>query len=496
MTDAPTIIRPQPGPQEAFLASPADIVIYGGAAFGGKTFALLLEATRHSENPAFGAVIFRRTTKQVRTEGGLWDTSEELFAPMGASPNLSSLAWTFPSGARVTFAHLEHEKNKFDWQGAQVAMIGFDELTHFTEGQFWYMLSRNRSSSGVAPYIRATTNPDPDSFVAELIAWWIDQETGYAIPERSGVVRWFVRYRNELIWADSAEELKEQYPQLEPKSLTFIASSYRDNKIGMERDPKYIANLDALTNVEREQLKNGNWKIRAAAGDYFKAEWFEIIERAPEGCRWVRYWDRAATEPSSQNPDPDWSAGVKLGKDREGNYIVAHVARDRKRPAGVRKLIKGQARADGVPCTVVLEQDPAQAGKVEIDLYVRELAGFEVRTVKPESDKETRARPASSAAENGLVKIVRGAWNKAFLDELENFPKGKHDDQVDGLSGAFNFLEGDNTQPAAGETVEAAQDTYTPEALTPEGGRGILGLRRPARLRDRHTPIPGGKRGL
>jgi hypothetical protein len=82
MTDAPTIIRPQPGPQEAFLASPADIVIYGGAAFGGKTFALLLEATRHSENPAFGAVIFRRTTKQVRTEGGLWDTSEELFAPI------------------------------------------------------------------------------------------------------------------------------------------------------------------------------------------------------------------------------------------------------------------------------------------------------------------------------------------------------------------------------------------------------------------------------
>lgn len=467
-------IRPQPGPQEAFLASPADIVIYGGAAFGGKTFALLLEATRHTDNKHFGAVIFRRTTKQVKAEGGLWDTSEELFSLLGAQPNLSSLSWTFESGAKVTFAHLEHEKNKFDWQGAQVAMIGFDELTHFTAGQFWYLLSRNRSSSGVAPYIRATCNPDPDSFVADLIAWWIDPNTGYAIQERSGVVRYFVRYRNELIWADSAEELKEQYPQLEPKSLTFIPSSYKDNKIGLEKDPKYIANLDALTNVEREQLKNGNWKIRAAAGDYFKAEWFEIVEKAPAGCRWVRYWDRAATEPSSQNPDPDWSSGLKLGKDAEGNYYIAHVARDRKRPAGVRKLIKGQARADGVGCTVVLEQDPAQAGKVEVDLYIRELAGFEVRTAKPESDKETRARPASSAAENGLIKVVRGAWNKALLDELENFPKGKHDDQVDSLSGAYNFLEGDNTQPPAGETIDPPADFDIPEKM--------VGRRRPGRI--------------
>ncbi|MFN3987591.1 MAG: phage terminase large subunit [Rhodocyclaceae bacterium] len=456
--NAPMVIRPQPGPQEAFLASSADIVIYGGAAFGGKTFALLLETTRHSENGQFGAVIFRRTTKQVKSEGGLWDTSEELYPLMGAQP--SGLSWTFPSGAKVTFAHLEHEKNKYDWQGGQIAMIGFDELTHFTAGQFWYLLSRNRSNSGVAPYIRATTNPDPDSFVAELIGWWIDQETGYAIPERSGVVRWFVRYRNELVWADSPEELRDQYPDLEPKSLTFIASSYRDNQIGLAKDPKYISNLDALPQVEREQLKNGNWKIRPAAGDYFKAEWFPVVERAPNGCRWVRYWDRAATEPSSQNPDPDYTVGVKLGKDGEGNYFVAHVARDRKRPAGVQKLIKGTAQADGIGCSVVLEEDPAQAGKFEAATYVTLLAGFDVRPIPPQGDKELRARPASAQAEQGRIHLVRGAWNRAFLDELENFPKGKHDDQVDGLSGAFNFLESTNVQPAAGETVEADTDTY------------------------------------
>ncbi|ATE60156.1 phage terminase large subunit [Thauera sinica] len=478
MTDAAerVTIRPQPGPQEAFLASSADIVIYGGAAFGGKTFALLLETTRHSENPQFGAVIFRRTTTQVAAEGGLWDTSEELYPLLGAKP--SSLSWAFPSGAKVTFAHLQHEKTKFEWQGGQIAMIGFDELTHFTAGQFWYMLSRNRSNSGVAPYIRATTNPDPDSFVAELIAWWIDQETGYAIPERSGVIRWFVRYRNELIWADSPEELRDQYPDLEPKSLTFIASSYKDNKIGMAKDPKYMSNLDALPLVEREQLKNGNWKIRPAAGDYFKAEWFGVLERAPEYCRWVRYWDRAATEPNPQNPDPDYTAGVKLGKDSEGNYYVGHVARDRKRPAGVMKLIKGTTRADSVRCAAVLEQDPAQAGKVEADMYITQLAGFEVHTVPKRTDKETAARPVSSMAEAGRVFLIRGAWNKAFLDELENFPKGAHDDQVDALSGAFNFLESNNVQPPAGETVEADENTYRPQRPTFVGTPDELRIRR------------------
>ena len=82
-------------------------------------------------------------------------------------------------------------------------MIGFDELTHFSRSQFLYMLSRNRSTCGVRPYMRATTNPDADSWVADFIAWWIDQDTGLAIPERSGVVRYFTTISDEVIWGDS-----------------------------------------------------------------------------------------------------------------------------------------------------------------------------------------------------------------------------------------------------------------------------------------------------
>jgi len=131
----------QPGPQSAFLASRADIAIYGGAAGGGKTFALLLEPCRHMENPDFGGVIFRRQAIQVRAEGGLYDTSFGIYGQLDATPMSSPYPkWTFPSGSSVSFNHLSSDSDLLSWQGSQIPFLGYDELTHFTERQFWYML--------------------------------------------------------------------------------------------------------------------------------------------------------------------------------------------------------------------------------------------------------------------------------------------------------------------------------------------------------------------
>jgi len=254
-------IRPQPGPQEEFLSTAADIAIYGGQAGGGKSYGLLLEPLRHIGVPGFGSVIFRRTTPQIRNKGGLWDESGGLYRLLGAAPREQMLDWTWANGVTVKFAHLEHEGNKNDWQGAQIPLIGFDELTHFTESQFWYMLSRNRSVCGVRPYVRATTNADATSWVATLIAWWIDQDTGYPIPERAGKLRWFIRVNDELRWADDPAELRTLFPEIVPKSLTFIPAKLEDNRILQAKDPSYRANLMALPTVERERLLGGNWKI-------------------------------------------------------------------------------------------------------------------------------------------------------------------------------------------------------------------------------------------
>lgn len=435
----PKTIGPQAGPQTAFLTTSADVAIFGGAAFGGKTVGLLLEALRHTGVPTFGAVIFRHTSVQVRNKGGLWDESQKFYPLAGAVGTSHNLKWTFPSGATVQFAHLMHDKERYDWQGAQIPMIGFDELTHFSETQFFYLMGRNRSASGVPGYVRATCNPDPDSFVARLVAWYLDED-GYPMAERSGKLRWFCRENDELFWADSREELVARFgPDTEPKSFTFIAADIYDNPLGLKREPGYLASLKMQSHVDKMRLLHGNWKVRATAGSYFKRADFKLVDAAPAGLPTVRYWDRAATEKRSDN-DPDWTAGVRVSRDDDGKFYVEDIQRLQAAPFGVERAVATTAELDGRRVDIYLEQTPA--GEFEVAHYIRALAQFSVKAEKVNRDKETRAKPASSQVGAGNVYLVRGPWNEAFLLELENFPKGKHDDQVDAFAGAVNALAG------------------------------------------------------
>lgn len=276
-------VRPHAGPQEKWLSSPADIAIYGGAAGGGKSYALLMEPLRHMDNPQFGGTIFRRTYPQITSEGGLWDTAGDLYPQFGGAMLDGKLEAKFPSGMKISFRHLQHESNKHDWQGSQIPFIGFDELNHFTASQFWYLLSRNRSTCGVRPYVRATTNPEAGSWVAELIAWWIDHDTGLPIPERAGLIRWFVRAGEELHWADDPAELRQKWPDLIPKSLTFVPAKLDDNPTLMRKDPGYLANLLALPRLERERLLGGNWLAREDA--IIDPEWLRRFAIIDDGKR-------------------------------------------------------------------------------------------------------------------------------------------------------------------------------------------------------------------
>ena len=448
------VFRPQPGPQEAFLSSPADIVIYGGAAGGGKSHALLMEPMRHVQVPGFSAVLFRRTTVDLRKQGGLWPESRKMYGAAGGRPRETPiLEWQFPRGSSVQFGHLEHEKTADSWQGAQVCMIGFDELTHFTEYQFWYLMSRNRTTCGVRPYIRATCNPEADSWVAALIAWWIDPDTGYAIPERAGKVRYFIRLNDTLIWGDSPEDLAHHVDDrgepIPPKSLTFIPASLDDNPALMQADPGYRANLMALTTVERERLLKGNWKIRPAAGLYFQRSWTPVIDARPAGAewKWVRGWDLAATE-WREGTDPDWTTGTLMGfNSRTNRLCVADHRFDRRTPHGVEDMLRNTASDDGKPVVIGLPQDPAQAGKHQRRTLASLLQGYTVRFIrmnKTEGNKLVRFGPFSAQAEAGNVDVVRGAWNERWFRELENFPPEEHghDDDADSTSMAYAVLVG------------------------------------------------------
>ncbi len=509
----PQIIRPQPK-QEQFLSSPADIVIYGGAAGGGKTYAILLETLRHSANPKFGATIFRRNNTQIFTEGGLWDSARGILPLAGAIPKKTPKPmYVFPSGAKVTFDHLERYDDCLSYQGSQIPLIMFDELTHFDEDVFWYMLSRNRSDSGVSGYLRATTNPDPDSWVRTFIDWWIGPD-GLAIPERSGKLRWFIRVNGEVVWGDTRKELLQyqfngpitavdkthreeselferdpmdskvqivkkpgkegvlyvarqtkQYYQWEngeyrellpPKSVTFICSTLQDNAILMRNDPSYLANLKALPLVEQERLLGGNWDIRPAAGMYFPRNKVNLIDEIPNDVvRWVRAWDLAGTEDKkNNNPEdgPAFTAGVLIGKRKDGTIVVADVINQRLNSSEVRNLVLNTAKADKAAYKskyrIRMNQDPGQAGVDQKEQYLKLLSGFSINIERESGSKEVRAEPLSAQWINKNVSVVNAPWTATYLAQMDAFPDRTFKDMADASSTGFLELEKMNTSSA------------------------------------------------
>lgn len=445
----PLVIRPNPGPQEAYLATSADMAFFGGAAGGGKTYATLLDGVRWKDDPDFDGVIFRREAGDMMGAGRLWDEAVSLYGLFGGQPRMSPVReMRFPSGASVLFAGLQYENDKLSHMGAQYSWIAFEELTHFTETQFWYLWSRRRTKAKMRPYLRATCNPDPDSWVRKFVDWWIGKD-GYAIPERSGVIRYFARDGDNVVWADTREELVERFGGDEDRvtSFTFILSRLCDNP---KVDPTYRATLLGLNLVERERLlgdeaRGGNWDIRPAAGNHFRRTWFHLVEQddpiISKVVAWVRGWDLAATEPTSEKPDPDYTAGALVGVTRDQRYVIRQMVRGQWSPGKVRDTVKRHGEHDGKGTRICLWQDPGQAGKDQMEAYRTHLSGWSVRTQVASENKLAYADIWSPLVEKGQVYVVRGPandpWHEAFFLEGDGFPDGKHDDQIDAVSRAM-----------------------------------------------------------
>lgn len=430
MTDPPILWRPNPGPQMQFLSTRADEALYGGAAGGGKSAALVAMPLRWVEHPRFRALILRRDTTQL---ADLWDKAVGLYprAFPGAKSDATKLTWRFPSGARVWFTHCQYEQDVARFDGQEFQFIGYDELTHFTASMYARVNARLRGPADLPKMSRATTNPGGEGHDWVFQRWgpWLNPD----LPERAkpGETLHYVR----------GEDGAEQYvPKGTPRarSRVFIPARLADNPhVGDE----YGQQLDELDAVRRAQLKDGDWLIKPGAGLYFRRAWFKFGQMVPKGARGIRYWDRAATE-AKPGTDPDWTVGLRMWE-HEGVYYVDDVVRLRGTPQTVEATITATAHADGKAVVVGIEQDPGQAGKFEASYYVRALAGWTVRTCPVSRDKVTRAGPVSSQVEHGNVVLVAqpGArWIDPLLVELEGFPDAVHDDQVDALSGSFAQL--------------------------------------------------------
>ena len=186
----------------------------------------------------------------------------------------------------------------------------------------------------------------------------------------------------------------------------------------------------------------GQYQQRPAplAGGEFKPDAMPTIEAIPVGTRFVRAWDLAGTDGGG-----DYTAGPLLGIAPSGRLVIADMARGQEGPEGVEAMIKATAQRDGKGVTIAIPQDPGQAGKAQIRALTRLLAGFHVTSKPVSGDKITRARPFAAQVNVGNVDMVRGSWNDALMKEMRDFPNGLHDDQIDGLSLAYDELTGGET---------------------------------------------------
>ncbi len=436
--NAPVVIAPQTGPQSAFLASAADIAIYAGAAGAGKTFAGLISLAMGVHLRGYTGVAFRRTAPELTGGGSVWAESRKLYPSLGGVPREGrTLDWTFPSGATIEFRHLQHEADVESHNSKQYAQVLFEELTTFEESQLWYLYSRCRSTSGVQPFMRATCNPDPDSFVRRLIDWWIDPVTGTIIPGRSGSLRWFVRNENDgkIEWGDSRQEMQHRYPGSAPKSLTAIRATLDDNQALLRLDPEYRERLMALPITQRRRLLDGDWNARIAEGALFRRQWFKVVDNYDGPItRRVRAWDRAASEPSESYPDPDWTEGARIALSERNDLVVEDFASIRATPGGVWDFMRDTAQGDPTPTTQVLFIDPGAAGKSDDYTARRELIGHHVKSHPARTDKVSMAELWSPLAERGLVYVLRASWNESFFRQAEAFPSKGHDDKIDAVS--------------------------------------------------------------
>jgi predicted phage terminase large subunit-like protein len=225
----------------------------------------------------------------------------------------------------------------------------------------------------------------------------------------------------------------------QPVSVTFIPAKVFDNPALLRVNPEYLASLLSLPLLECERLLGGNWKIRPAAGLYFKREWCAVVDEVPADLDVIRYWDLAATEKTELN-DPDWTVGIKLGRDKNGGYWLLDMVRGRANPGDVDRLLLNTATQDGKRVRIGFGKDPGQAGKSQALHLVRAFNGFTVAPTPESGDKLTRFGPFSSQCRAGNVKILRGRWNEDLFRVLEGFPDLAHDDEVDACSGALDML--------------------------------------------------------
>jgi predicted phage terminase large subunit-like protein len=278
---------------------------------------------------------------------------------------------------------------------------------------------------------------------------------GVPLPGTEHRIRYFVVQNSQFKWADSEDELYEQYGKGLERGKEFIPLKFKfcpmtcyDNPALLKTDPGYVGRLLSQPRVNQLRLLYGSWDAQVEGSSFVTEDMFEIVDHPPiNPIAKIRAWDMAGSVPNEANNFKcDWTAGVLMSKDAYGNFYIEDVVRFQRQIDGVLKGIKETAYMDGLDITQVIPCDPGQAGKTANKFQVTFFAehGIATRTegVNPHANKVTRFSPFASVAASKSIKLVRGDWNRDWLDEVCFFTGDRKnvDDQVDATSSAFNQL--------------------------------------------------------
>lgn len=495
---------PQAGPQTELWNCDCDEILYGGAAGGGKSSAIVAMLTQRIHRPGYRGLVLRRTStdlshlfdeaRSIFHDGRPYGRSAfKAFAPAPESRFFDTFWLIHQKGGRAKFGHCHNDDDYRGHMGLQWDDIFFDELPHYTRRQYTSLITRRR---GTIPGIRrraiSTANPpEPGEPGAEWVkprwAPWLDEECelkdweqrdpksgemvrGFGLPAREVDGKRVPPARSgQMLYVADVDGIERfstepfSWRGARAPTRTFIQSKLSDNPAMLEAEPDYAAKLRLVDPVRAQQLEEGDWTIKPAAGLYFKRGWFELVDEVPPGkATWVRHWDLAATMPTKDNPDPDWTRAPRMCLHEDGFFYWDDLVSCREDPGGTDALIERTiAEDDGAGVLQSFAQEPGSAGKndaVRLVNLAHEIGQRTSQDIAATYQRESGAKPLrirhvsslaspkSTGGVYGKIRIVRGSWNRQAFQELEGwFPemvqKDGHDDIPDAMAGCIRVLE-------------------------------------------------------
>lgn len=425
----------------------------------GKSEIGVIDFVKYVMIPNFIGIITRRTTVQLKGAGGIhrkcmrtfgkyykygedfvWKDRDNkfVFYKNEIAENGKKVKTQV---SEVFLKHFEHETNsEDDWQGIEGNLFLIDEATQYTPSMIEYISSRLRNPScpEVKPHLKMTCNPDADHMLRTWVEPYLNED---GTPDRSkdGLMRYFVMQDGVAVWGDSREEVAEKTGERveDVLSFTFISANCFDNPVLQKVNPKYVSWLRGLSGVKKQRLLFGNWIVRESTSTHFQRKWVEEIDDPPPTSEFVkicRAWDFASELPSDSNRSPDYTASAKIGKLRDGRYVVLELTRTRIRTGDWLGHVLEMAEKDGHHVDIVLPLDPNAAAKAGIQqVLVRPIiqAGYYVVYKRTNKSKLDRFRPFSAACQAEMIQFVANSgqdyWNDVYNDlnfvykELEVF---------------------------------------------------------------------------